>query len=495
MRLRLSLSFLAVTAALSAQPGVCYVAYGAGGVSATCPLNGVQSPTMPAFIGKVNQAFNAHLAAIAGKPQPWVANSLNLDLMSQSFTYVGCTTSPGSCIFADATKQIAYIDNVLAKSAKAGDPIKYIFWNLDPLPYLMSAEFGALTGNTCAGLGYPSAVCTILSNVLSVDDAIMAHVASLGIKIALAPATSGITYSSLNYSTWAVMGCVASAMNGPQMSACWSPWLEAIIAHANSLTPAVPIALMVAMHEPTEGWSVFIGQTIGTGQTIDIAAWNAAIGVECTAVYNEAHTLGIAIPACGSGYAMNDNNSGNQFVTGTGSMTASPPAHVTMIGVDWYYFGDFSTWPGQGAIYGSWAAAAKTAGLAAWLDEAGPPGHCATNSGVGCNGADYEGCGWIGKQTYNVNNAFASILRQGVSAYGFVNTTLFFTNMFAAFQTGPQSTPNACTDNSTTGYPAYVMGNIPSSPTSAGIGWTAANSTGRSNVSGVATTSGEATVR
>jgi hypothetical protein len=450
-----SLLLTALMVRLNAQPGVCYVGLGGAGVTSGCPCPAGQAPCVQTYISNINASLRVPLNFMNPLPQNVIPSGLELvgdeANWAEADAYGCWLTSPNSCIFQNAAIQNAFIDNVLVKSGAT-----YIDWNLDWLPYVMTAEYIAATGFNCSAT-FTANNCARLAYNLTVHDAITAHIAAANLKIRMAP----ISFGPPGQQPWLVCGISSpSTMTVATMDACLGPVEAAIVAHNHNLSPSVPITTMIVNHEATGAF------TAGTGQTFSPADWATSIAALCSAVHGATGGSGVK---CGSGFVMTESS----YVT---QVTSSPPAGMQVGGIDFYFESLPSTWASQPAVYAGWCASFLAAGMTCELDESGPWGHCPSSGAPqACNGSVYEGCGWANLQTYGVHTAFASLLPRYASAMGATYVTTFNTLPFAAFQAGPIASPNACTDNSLTGYTAQVLQSLGTAPTAAGYEWLAGN--------------------
>jgi hypothetical protein len=428
---------------LLSQPGICFVGIGPGvGVTAGCPCIGTQNPCVQQYITSINSVLTTDQGSITAKRQNYIPSGMQLvgaeaDYIEQDTT--GCQlTNPNSCIFANATLANNFIDNVIVPSEA-----KYLDWNIDMLPYIFSPEYTAL-GGTCS-LGSP--YNTKLTYILSVYDSIMLHAVSKGLKIRLSPISFG--------PIWAACGLTAGTQTLPQIVTALTTIEGAISNHLYSSLGINNTVFtdFIVMHEPTEAGNLFLGQTLSP------ANWASLVGSLCAEVV----LVTGGGQACGTAFSYADSTYISEYATTANLGT------TTIGGIDFYYGPTLSTWTTQATTYSNWCNTFRTNGLTCKVNESGPWGHC-PNGGSACGGALYEGCGWKGLYTYNVNNAWGWFISHFASAMGASYFTIFAVQPFGMYQAAAQSSPNACTDNSPTGYTAQVWQNTTGLTTS-GQGW------------------------
>ena len=409
----------------NAQPGTCWAAAGAAGTSASCPQTG--SPTIQAYISAYNTFLNA--VPVPALTAPF-AN--DLELVGASANWIENCPTTGTCPYNSVPLQEAFV-NILAQSGATG-----VVWNIDYMPYMMSAEYTAATGFSCAGT-YATATCTRLTTNLAFYDAMMAYIAAQGLTIRLAPISFGVPGAG---APWLICGLTPSTMTVAQRIACEAPFLAAMVAHIHNLSPSVSLHTVIAAHEPEEA------DNASTGQTLSVADWNTLIAGLCPAIH--AATGGSAV-LCASGYTMADG----AYVA---NVTASVPSGMQVFGAEIYFrsFDSTPSWSAQPGVYASWAASATAAGLQVQIDESGPPGYCPAGSNVLCQSELINGCGWPGMETYNANGAFWTWLFGFSSQIGATRTTLFYDQPYALLQSG------ACNDNTpVTSYTWQMLAGIP----------------------------------
>jgi hypothetical protein len=422
----------------NAQPGTCWAAPGAAGTSTGCPPTG--SPTIQAYISAYNTFLNANIEPALSQP---LAN--DLELVGASANWIENCPTTGTCPYNDPAIQEAFVSNIIQKSGATG-----VVWNIDYMPYLMSPEYIAATGFSCAAT-YATATCTRLTTNLAFYDAMDSFIAAQNLTLRLAPISFGVPGGG---APWLVCGLTPATMTVAQRLACEEPYLAAMVAHIHSL--GVSLHTVIVAHEPVEA------DPASTGQTLSTADWNTLIGGLCPAIH--AATGGSAV-LCASGYTMADG----AYVA---NVTGSVPSGMQVFGGEIYFrsFDSTPSWSAQPAVYQGWAAGAIAAGLQVQIDESGPPGYCPSGSGVLCQSELINGCGWPGMETYNANGAFWTWLFQFSASIGATRTSVFYDQPFALLQSG------ACNDNTpVTSYTWQMLSAIPSGPTVTGLDWKAAS--------------------
>ena len=445
------------------QPTTCFAGVGSVGVTSGCPCNPAQSPCVQAYIGDVNTALNAAYATLTSKRQNAIPSGMALITAAPVYFEadpLGCQNStPNSCIFANATLENQLIDTAVAQTGST-----YIDINIDPVPYLTSAEYtGSCTPVHLAQATY----------LLTVYDAMFAHIKAKGLKIRLAP-EPGFLWAINN--PGGACSLKASTMTVTQQDNAYGPTLAAIVAHLN--TNGIAITDLTVNHEPNGLWNSITGQVFST------ADWTTMIQQLSPYVTGAAGGSGIQI---GSGFTFGD--------------TAYPPVVAANVnssgtvmnfgGIDVYFSQAPGTWVTELASYGTMCSQflGATPAMACKTNEAGHWGHC-PSAGSGCGlSVQYEGCGWIGLQTYNVNNAFFQLLPLFVSSVGATYVSQYQTQPISIFQSAPLL--GACLITTPTGYTAQVLTNAATVPSAAGFGWKSGVTFGQLSMQGNLATSGK----
>ena len=436
----LAAALLVFTHAAQAQPGTCWAAVGSTGTSAGCPATG--SPTIQAYVSAYNTFLNA-------TPQPALTQPFanDLQLVGAEANWIENCPTTGTCVYNSVPIQEAFVSNILQKSGATG-----VVWNIDYMPYMMSPEYIAATGFSCAAT-YAASTCTRLTTNLAFYDAIQPWIAAQGLTLRLAPISFGVPGGG---APWLICGLTPSTMTVAQRLACEEPFLAAMVAHAHNLSPSVSFHTIIAAHEPVEA------DNASTGQTLSTADWNTLIAGLCPAIH--AATGGSAV-LCASGYTMADG----AYAT---NVIGSVPSGMQVFGAEIYFrsFDATPSWSNQPGVYSGWAAAATTAGLQVQIDESGPPSYCPSGSNVACQSQQINGCGWPGMVNDNTSGAFWPWLFGFSSAIGATRTTIFGTQPFALLQDG------SCSDHTpVTSYTWQMLSALPSSPTITGLAWKAAS--------------------
>jgi hypothetical protein len=270
-------------------------------------------------------------------------------------------------------------------------------------------------------------------------------------------------------STWTACGGLSgSTLTITQFINCLGPLEATAVEDFNALSPPAHIADNTGTHEPLG----FMGTPI-LGQNFTTTQWNQANTAISAMVKGATGASGIRY---GTGFTGGEGS----YFTAT---IASESASVDYIGFDIYFGATPSGWAGLfsgsgSTSYMSECAAAVAAGYACTVNEAQAWRWC-NSGGSGCSETvAYTSCGDPMLQNTGVNNAFSRMLVAGMTTAGATYVTQFSTEPWVGFSPNDLLTSSNCSDNSTSGYAAYTLNNLPSAPTLAGSGWQSAHNPG-----------------
>lgn len=424
------LSLLLLAFALHAQPGVCYT----NGTLSGCPDIGT-NPSLGTYLGQVGPQILELNAFLGPLPQP-KPQYIGAQLVVGSFNWFtadsfSCYLStPNSCIFANATNLIAFLDSALVPTGTI------VFWNIWLDPYLTAAECSSCASPPAPGFD---------AYGLTVYDAVMSAIAAKGLKLFL----SFVPWTSL----WNACGLDSATMTEAQMAGCVGPAEEGAVKHVLGVVGAGVLIAVADCHEPLGLWLE------STHQTFSTADWSAFIST----LYGYIKAASSAVKA-GAGFTAGED----AYIT---AAIANNLATMDFGGVDAYPREDSATFATAYEAYGGWCHEFVNAGMLCSIDELGLQTMVQQDEPSGSETYANPGCGYPGWSTFGLLQAEIPALTHLFAAEG-ASWIDLFPSMVLAYQ-GTQYNSN-CSGNSTTAsFAAATLKNLTGSPAPAGLEWLA----------------------
>jgi hypothetical protein len=335
----------------------------------------------------------------------------------------------------------------------------YSFYNPDPFAWTQWSTYAtncAVSGGICATVSNPSFELTILNAYLAEFKAQVA--AGRRLVIAVTPLSN--TYGTVSPATACGLG---SSFSVTQLIGCLGPLEVTMINSIATTIGANFTGIFIATHEPTGLFHI-------AAPIFSTTDWNTANTAFCNSV--KATTgWGTGIAKCGTGFLADETSYVNATI-------ASESGVVDVIGEDAYFGVNPTGWPGTWTTLTTNCHNSVAAGFICGFDEAEIWGWC-PSSGTNCEDpAWYTSCGNSIFQTSGLNPAFFYMYSHGAAVAGSAYINYFASQPIVLGSTTALNSSSNCQANSTSGYTAFVLNNLPGSVSATGTAWDQANQRG-----------------